>query len=214
MKCWAVLLDFDGTITTRDISDCILSRFTPLKLECIRRLRRSGKVTEEWVRRNYLRIKNPACDIRDFSSRIMKPRAGFGRFIGYLRKKSHPLEIISGGFDLYVDLFLGRMGLADAKRYCARAVPTGRGLLITYPFLDGAPLEEFKASRVRHFSGGGFRTLYVGDGQSDFEAAKIADVVFARGTLMELLKRDGRPARRFENFVQLLDWMRRQKEEK
>ncbi len=47
-------------------------------------------------------------------------------------------------------------------------------------FLDGSANGHDKAARVREAKARGARTVYVGDGMSDFEAALAADVRFAK----------------------------------
>jgi len=50
----------------------------------------------------------------------------------------------------------------------------------TMSFFDASPLGHDKAVHVEAARAAGARTVYVGDGISDFEAAGVADAVFAK----------------------------------
>lgn len=51
-------------------------------------------------------------------------------------------------------------------------------------------------------------TIFAGDGRPDFDAAKIADKVFARDCLFDLCKVNGIQATRFSTYCEILDYLK------
>ena len=80
---------------------------------------------------------------------------------------------------------------------------------ITYYYHHAYPGEEergnSKALVVGRYRQLGYHILYAGDGRSDFEAAELADVVFARSFLAEECERRQVPYRPFADFGVVLD---------
>jgi 2-hydroxy-3-keto-5-methylthiopentenyl-1-phosphate phosphatase len=75
----------------------------------------------------------------------------------------------------------------------------------TMSFIDDSVMGHDKAARVRAARASGARTIYVGDGISDFEGAHEADVVFAKhGRALERYCRDrGVACTPFASFDQI-----------
>lgn len=206
---WAVILDFDGTITTHDVADSILRRYGGIPERDIRASYRPGVITEDWVRERFLRVRCRPEDLEGFVLRTVRARRGFSGFIRWCRERKVPVEIVSGGLDLYLDLLLERWRLEDLPRWRARARWTGRGISVRYPFLKGRTLECFKLSRVRAHQRRGRKVLFAGDGASDIPAARAADLSFARGRLLRHCRKEGTAVRVLSSF----DALRRRLEE-
>lgn len=197
---WAVVLDFDGTVTTHDIGDSILRRFGGVEDRELRSSYHPDVITEDWVREKFLRVRQSRDTLDRFILRIARARAGFARLVAWCREHAVPVEIVSGGLDLYLDTLLKHWNLGDIPRWRATARCTSRGVQVRYGFLKGQPLDEFKRSRVRRLQKSGRRVLFAGDGTSDLGAARAADVAYARGALLRYCRREGRPVSRLETF--------------
>ncbi len=200
-RAWAVILDFDGTLTRRDVADRILSTFGGLRREDLAQSHRKGVVTEDWVYEKYRRIKTPRRRIAAWGLRQAQKRSGIEALAAFCRAGRIPIEVVSGGLDLYVDPLLKRWGLGRVPRFRASSRDSSKGLWMRYLFLKNSrTLGDFKASRVRAMKRRGRRVLYAGDGPSDLRAARAADLVFARGELARLLKKQRRPFRVLRDF--------------
>lgn len=197
---WAVVLDFDGTITTHDVADSILNEFGGLSRRMINASYDPGVVTERWVRDMFRRVKAEPDRLKRFVRRTAKARPGFHEFVSRCRELAIPVEIVSGGLDLYLDLLLGDWGHSHLPRYRATSRMTKSGLSVRYGYLKGSTLDDFKRGRVLAHRRAGRRVLFAGDGTSDIAAAKSADAAFARGHLWKHLRAGGTEARPLRTF--------------
>lgn len=197
-KPWAAVFDFDGTVTLRDVADSILLRYTRLRAKDI--ASSNTTLTEELVRRCFLEVKAPIAELQAYAARTARLRNGFSELVHKSRAQGLPVEIVSGGLDLYLDHLLERWGLDWLPRHRGAAQDSPEGLAVHYRFLGEHTLDSFKRERVRHYRRQGYRVLFAGDGTSDFAAAREADLLFARGPLLKLCRRDGVRARTLTTF--------------
>ena len=65
-----------------------------------------------------------------------------------------------------------------------------------------------KQAIVQKLKDEGFFTIYAGDGKPDFKSAQIADVVFAKDMLLELCKKDNIKTKTFNDFRDILNYIR------
>ncbi|HAH07085.1 MAG TPA: hypothetical protein DCM05_11300 [Elusimicrobia bacterium] len=198
---WAVLLDFDGTLTVSDLSDALLLEFGGLSEKEVLSSYHPGVSTERWMREKFRLVRGPLKDLRDFILKRAKPRPGAVGFLRWCLETGIPVEVVSGGIDLYLDPLLRRWGFPGLKRFRAKATRATAGLRLDYRYLRGATLAEFKRSRVLHHRRRGRRVLFAGDGTSDLPAAQAADLAFARGHLLRRCRSRGVPARPLDTFA-------------
>ncbi|MBI4057093.1 MAG: HAD-IB family phosphatase [Elusimicrobia bacterium] len=205
---WAVVVDFDGTITLRDIADAILLHYTSISFKDVHSSYDPDTVTENWVREKFRAVKATEKELLRFIHRVGRLRPGFKSLLLLCQKKKIPIEIVSGGLDFYIHPLLRRWGLEKIKVHCAQAKCGSKGWDVHYRYLNGSTLDKFKAKRVVWHKKRGFKVLFAGDGGSDLEAAKKADSVFARGTLLRLCRKYHVPAKPFKNFNAVLNVLR------
>ncbi|HBL17102.1 MAG TPA: hypothetical protein DD417_10245 [Elusimicrobia bacterium] len=197
---WAVVLDFDGTVSMQDVSDQILLRFGAATPGEIRASYRRGTVTETWMREHFRRLGCARRRVERYVLSAAKLRPGFGAFLRLCRERGVPVEIVSGGVDFYLDRLLSAWKADGLKRYRAASRFGPGGVSLRYAFLRGRTIEEFKRSRVRFHQRRSRRVLFAGDGVGDLAAARAADAAFARGALLRFLREDGLPARPLRDF--------------
>lgn len=203
---WAVVTDFDATITTRDIGDSIIGHFKAAGAKEIRDSYRPGVAVEKWMKEVFERASIAGAgpkEIRKFILDTAVMRKGCGEFLRLCRKRKIPVEIVSGGLDIYVKPLFKKWGIKTRGFFGVSSRVNGK-IKIRYPFLRGMTLEEFKASRVKAFQDRGYRVVFLGDGISDYLAACFADAVFARRKLYSLCRENGVPARRLADFYSVM----------
>jgi 2-hydroxy-3-keto-5-methylthiopentenyl-1-phosphate phosphatase len=66
-------------------------------------------------------------------------------------------------------------------------------------------LSDFKAKRVLYYKNLGYRTIFIGDSQNDYYAAKNADISFASLRLKEILENEEYPFRNLDNFYSVME---------
>jgi HAD superfamily phosphoserine phosphatase-like hydrolase len=195
---WAVVSDFDGTLTLEDVGDAILKGFGVFTAEEIERSYSPGQSVEKWMKRGFARLGAARREIEGFILREMRPRRGLRAFSDFCAARGVPFDIVSGGADIYARPLLRAWGV-KARSSFGRTRRNGGGWDLRYEDLAGLTLPAFKAARVKHYRDRGFAVLFCGDAPSDLRAAGLADKVYAAGRLKALCRARG------INFSALLD---------
>jgi 2-hydroxy-3-keto-5-methylthiopentenyl-1-phosphate phosphatase len=177
-----VVTDFDGTATTADMGDSILLRFNGASAQEIEKSCESGVDIEKWMRERFGALKVTMLELMRFARDTAVMREGFSDVYRACRDTKRPFEIASGGLDIYIVPIVESWGVFDINTACGFARVSERGFNVSYPFM-GMSVEKYKAHRVNILKSAGYRVVYCGDGLSDLEAARAADVVFATGKL-------------------------------
>lgn len=187
---WAVVSDFDGTLTLADVGDAILMEFGVFTAADIERSYAPGQSVEDWMRRGFAELKASRADILAFILRAVEPRRGLTEFSRFCARGRLPFDIVSGGADIYARPLLKAWGV-KARSSFGRTRRLGGGWDVRYEDLAGRTLPVFKAERVRHYRDRGFSVLFCGDAPSDLPAAGLADKVYAAGRLRGLCRAKG-----------------------
>ena len=183
-----VVLDFDGTVTQKDIGDEICDRFAPPSWR---------DIDDAWVRNE---ISLPDAQRRMWGlARAERPEAlAYAREVGHLRpgldglfaaarRSGATLWLASGGFDFYIEALLGaRLGAFERSYFNATRFIDGR-IEIDFPHGDLAcgRCAVCKGKVCDAARATGRPTVFVGDGSSDRCAIGRADRIFAvRGSLL------------------------------
>jgi 2-hydroxy-3-keto-5-methylthiopentenyl-1-phosphate phosphatase len=184
-----IVLDFDGTVTQKDIGDELCDRFAPAAWR---------EIDAAWVRNE---ISLPEAQRQMWGlARAERPEAlAHARAIGHLRPGLDALLaaaeqagavvwLASGGFDFYIEALLGPRLDGFARRY-----------FNTTRFIDGKIEVDFphaglacgrcavcKGKVCDEARAGGGPVVFIGDGSSDRCAIGRADRLFAvRGSMLE-----------------------------
>jgi 2-hydroxy-3-keto-5-methylthiopentenyl-1-phosphate phosphatase len=102
--------------------------------------------------------------------------------------------------------FLRIKGLEKRVRvYSATSRITSDGIELSFPELVDCTSLDFKEDLVKQYNKQGFRTIYVGDGLSDFNAVRRADFLFVvkESKLAELCKRENIPHHEITDFQEV-----------
>lgn len=201
----ALVLDFDGTVTTRDIGVEIIKAFAgPGWEEGLRRWK-AGEIGQgqlmEW---EFARLPSGrAKEMREYALRKAEVRPGLAGLLKLCRTKDVTVEVVSNGMAFYVEAVLDREGFSELP--FVAPMPTFNGEEgPAVEFGDGVATCErtglCKCDRVRRFRSGGRKIVFVGDGISDFCAAEEADYVIARSSLKEHCEALGIAHSEFRDF--------------
>lgn len=174
------LIDFDGTIALNDSTHVLAHEFIPEKLEIYRQRFRENKVNvKAFV---YDLLTSLEIDKEVFRETLHKHiliDESFKEFV----KQNIEIRIVSAGTKLNVKYSLESIGLdfEESKIYANDIVFNGKNIEIFYPHLDNERENGIdKVYIVDKYKKLGYRVIFVGDGPSDYMAAKVADIVFAR----------------------------------
>jgi len=201
---WAVVTDFDGTVTTFDIGDAICMYFRVVTREEIEQSYDLGIPVERWMRQMFLKLTADLKEIEKFVLARAKVRPGFAKLVHYCVENGIPCQIASGGLDEYIRPVLKKWKVRDLDIFCGRLYKDGK-LDPHYPMSKkGFSVDKLKASRVKYFKDRGFKVIFCGDGVSDCLAAQKADVIFADGRLLKFCRQKKLNVHKLADFNKIL----------
>jgi len=194
--------DFDGTITRNNTSVLLRERFATFGWQEIEEDYMKGKFTVEQSNiMQYARIREPREELQEFVIQNVQVRSGFGEFVDFCRERDIRFVVVSSGLDFYIETVLAQIGVSIPELYCAHTDFTDDGIVVSYTDPGGNTIDRgFKVGYLRWLKENGSKISYMGDGLSDFEAARQADYVFATNYLFNSLKAEPVACYRFSDF--------------
>jgi len=177
--------DFDGTLTIGDVSFKILDEFTGLSWRTLLGDYLQGKIS---VNRFNSTVFGMVKADRDTLERFVREKAvirpGFLELLDICRERNFRFVIVSNGVMFYIETILKMLGVHDIEVAAAKAIFRPEGMESWYEDPDGKRIEDgFKESYARRFLQQGYRVVYLGNGDSDFAAAKMCNHIFSIDSL-------------------------------
>lgn len=209
VKDYNVFIDFDGTITTRDVGYEMFKKFTEGKTQPIVDRYRQGEVNSYACLKTECEIWNqfppPEKEVFEYLKN-QELTAGFGRFIEVLSQDDIKARIVSEGFDFYINALLNSHGHSELERIANRATYKDGKIFPDFPYLgqgcgECSSCKGFHIKRLTHPKSA---AVFIGDGHSDFHGARAADIVFARSFLKESLEKTGRNYFEYGDFYDII----------
>ena len=193
--------DFDDTIVLENTSRQVFERFAKPEWREFEAEYHAGRLTvEQFNARAFATVEATREELREFALEVTQPRAGFMELLDWAQWNDWLCAVVSNGFDFYVDALLDKLGAQRIARHAARTRFDYNWRCI-YLSPRGIEIEDgFKLSYAVSFKGTGDFVAYVGDGESDVAAARLAPVVFARDTLLARLQGEHPRLFPFETF--------------
>ncbi|PIC56928.1 2-hydroxy-3-keto-5-methylthiopentenyl-1-phosphate phosphatase [Sporosarcina sp. P12(2017)] len=211
-----IFCDFDGTITKKDNIISIMKEFAlPGWKEITDDILQQNISIQDGVRQLFSLIPSTLQeDIVSFVMRDAEIREGFSDFVQFTREQNIPLYVVSGGIDFFVHPVLELFGPFD-HIYCNKATFDEERIAIHYPHACDADCTKqdcgcCKPSIMRKLSDQQQTRIVIGDSVTDFEAAKLADVVIAIDFLAETCEKLDIPYTSFETFTDCIDIVKEQ----
>jgi 2-hydroxy-3-keto-5-methylthiopentenyl-1-phosphate phosphatase len=208
---WAAVVDFDGTLVVQDIGDLVATELGE---------RAAWRAAEDEFAAGSIRFKTllekifasvrvDAEAIAAFARARAHLRHGFEAFAAGQHAAGRPLVVCSAGLDVYVRAVLERLP-APLHRHIAvranRALCSPQGMRLEFPGAGRGcdHCGSCKAPVVEDLRAAGWKVVFVGDGTSDRCGARVADFVFARGSLLRTCVSEGLPHAPFESFDEVV----------
>jgi len=197
----SVFLDFDGTISTRDVGIHLLERAgAPGWWELHEQYERGDIGSRECMFDQWALVDGDEATLRA-CAREVEIDPSFGALVEALRKRGAEVTVVSDGFGFYVHDACAALGVD----VLTNAVDFTTGELL-FPHEDRccpcSTCGVCKQAPIKDARDRGQTTVLVGDGASDRKAALLADVVFAKDGLASWCATFGVPA---VPFVSLAD---------
>jgi 2-hydroxy-3-keto-5-methylthiopentenyl-1-phosphate phosphatase len=200
-----VLCDFDGTITTDDVTNVLWDRYGLANWrERLLPAYRAGQTsTLELMDTGWRAIAMSADDLLLAARAKIALRDGFTAFLDGCANRRWDFHVISCGLDWYLRAFL-----PSGVPFTSYAAVLEDGWRVRLP--EGhtlPPGADFKVHVMRQLQVGhpGVGTVFIGDGRNDFPIAQACDHVFALGgsTLARLCGEAGVACVEFESFNEI-----------
>jgi 2-hydroxy-3-keto-5-methylthiopentenyl-1-phosphate phosphatase len=206
VKKIAIISDFDGTVSRRDIGHHFFGAFVARRREWLALLDewRLGLISSrECLERELSLVRADRDDLDGFvDGEGLDPY--FKDFVDFCALRGIDLLIASDGLDYYIDRLLIRFGLGFLPFRANRLVCEGARLAaLEFPYynrLDCTRCGNCKRWHLEGFRNSGCMVMYVGNGYSDRCPAEHADLVFAKGELLDHCRERDLPYVSFENF--------------
>ena len=203
-KHFKIYIDFDGTITRRDIGEHMFLEFgDPDESRKIISRWIEGELTskEVWINlcktvKNFDRVK-----FDKFLDEFEIDHY-FKNFISYSKENNFDVMVLSDGLDYYIDKISEREGFDDLKIYSNKLKFEGNDLILEFPYKDEECIQcaNCKRNHILNSSSDEDVTIYIGDGWSDTCAAEHCDFIFAKKSLLKYCEQNGLPYFPFKNF--------------
>ncbi len=205
-----ILCDFDGTISTHDVSDTIFTVWLKDKWTDIDWEWHEGRISMvELYEKCWSLVDATEDELKAFVDGVeIDPH--FSDFVRQSEKSNIPIYLVSDGFDYFIERILGRYGHFDLEYYANRLFFEGGRP--TLEFSNQHP-ECIQCANCKKFVMDAKRksadfVIYIGNGLSDRCAAEHADLVFAKDSLLKHCKEKGIPHVPYKNFGEVIKYLR------
>jgi len=208
MKDFAFISDFDGTLTEKDFYKILSDTYYKEELLPLLKALKNGEMKDrEYLSYVFNNVKrNEAEILEDILNITFDPFAK--NFIEKVKASGGDFIVISAGTSYYIDKILDKNNIKDVDVYSNKGIFKDNGL-----YFDLNEKDEFYSDRygidklivIEKLKKNYKKVFYAGDSGPDLKAALVADVVFAKGTLVELLKKENKAFIEFNNFSEVWD---------
>ena len=190
-----VFVDFDGTITKRDIGENIFLHFgnQPAVDKIVENIKR-GVITgkEGWMQ---LFREAPGLTLEQVYDYIKEFEidTSFIAFVAYCKQNEIPVFVLSDGFENYIQYVFEREGLQDVRYFANKLTTSSSGSIQTvFPYTDEecTCCANCKRNHILEESDDEELTVYIGNGSSDTCPAQYCDIVFAKDDLLKFCERE------------------------
>ncbi len=199
-----IVSDFDGTISTRDISYELLEHFSVGGWQGIDEAYGRGEIgSQEAFRLILERIKASKSELVQFIENVAPIDPTFPDFYRYVKEKGIDMVILSDGFEFYIRSVLEKSGITDVPIYANDIVEDESGKLIpVFPYSSAEcdRCGNCKSRVIEKLKEDHDYIIFIGDGYSDLCASEVADALFAKKRLMRHAAQTRLPFTFFEDF--------------
>lgn len=205
-----IFCDFDGTITMKDNIIAIMKEFAPPEWKGItdQILGQEISVREGVGKLFSLLPSSRQEEIADYVVGEAEIRPGFDRLLDFADKEKIDFKVVSGGIDFFVDPILQPYGLKASQIYRNESDFSGEQIKIKWPHPCNGHCDVdcglCKTSIIRSYLSENYYKIVIGDSITDLAAAKQADLIFARGFLLEKCQKLGLRYHAYETFDDVL----------
>jgi 2,3-diketo-5-methylthio-1-phosphopentane phosphatase len=200
------VIDFDGTLSVGDTVDAMLERFAGPEWKVVEQEWLDGHITAVQCMQKQIRmVRSDHVALENFFRGIQLD-ASFLPFYKHVSQFSQ-VAVVSDGLDHAIKVAMKNAALPELPVYANKLHFVPDGIDISWPHRNtncSAGNGVCKCAVARDLSDGDKRVILVGDGKSDACLAQEADVVFAKGSLLNYCEKHEIPHFKFQTFADVL----------
>lgn len=210
MKKYLFVSDFDGTLTTRDFYWLMIDKYLPERGPALYRRWKQGEMTDivflgEIFRSIGRNEEEIAEDIRQIP---LDPHAE--SLIRRVKASGGDFAIVSAGTRYYIDRLFTERGIEGVMIFSNEGYYEDLGIQLRIDPKHWAYSERYgidKARVVQSLKGRYPTLFYAGDSGPDLEASLLADRIFAKDKLKDLLRQIPHPYTPIEDMGEVEHWL-------
>lgn len=164
------IFDLDGTVTSEETLPLIANHFkVKEKIEQLTKETIQGNIpfVESFIRRVYILGKLPVAEVAD----LLGTTNLYSKLVSFIKQHSENCAIATGNLECWSYKLLQRIG---CEYYCSDAIVESGQVVKLTKILR-------KELVVEHYQQEGYKVVFVGDGNNDLEAMRLADIAIAFG---------------------------------
>lgn len=208
-----VFFDFDNTITTHDVLDDMLVKFSKddrwMDLEKRWKNKEIGSFECLKGQIKGIRVKKEA--LNEYLSKV-KIDPYFKRLIRLLNSRGIRVIILSDNFDYILNRVLKNNDIGGLKMFSNRLKIVNDRLVPSFPYSNkkcGGTCAHCKKTSLARNLNRGEESVYIGDGLSDACGSREADTVFAKDYLKKYFEENGLAHIPFKGLKDVYEYFKR-----
>ncbi len=208
MKEFAFISDFDGTLTKKDFYKIMSEAYLKEEYLPLFKSWKNGEMKDrEYLSYVFNNVKRSEVEIdEDILSIPFDPSAK--DFIKQIKDAGGDFIVVSAGTSYYINKIFEKNNIKGVDVYSNKGVFKDSGI-----YFDLDENSEFYSDRygidklivVEKLKNNYKKIFYAGDSEPDLKPALAADMIFATGELVELLKKEKKEFIEFKNFSEIWD---------
>lgn len=196
-----VFCDFDGTISLKDTTDEVLTRFADSSWQTLEEKWKRGEIGSAECMRGQIALIRASQPELDAALDAQQIDSSFPNFVNFCEAAGAPVTVISDGVDYFIRRILSRNGLGRLSVIAnCLSVDEGGGYTLSSPHSNPHCHNGAGVCKCSHLAKNRDARVFVGDGRSDFCAVKEADLVFAKDTLATYCEEQNIPYIPYDSF--------------
>lgn len=206
----AILIDFDGTITTKDTNDKLVEYFCNDDVEeYLMKNNEEDMSYVEFMDGLFSNLKISEEEYLDFILNEIEISRGFVEFYEKAKSLHIPIAVISGGFSNGIIPFLEKHGVYDIEIYSNSLNFKGKDISIDFYHNRDSKCCHIglcgncKIKHIKEFKEKYRNIVFIGDGITDEPIANKADIVFAKDRLLDYCKEHGIDCIPWDDFLDI-----------
>jgi 2,3-diketo-5-methylthio-1-phosphopentane phosphatase len=198
-----IFTDFDGTITKVDSLNMVLDAFAVSEWRPIEdRVTRHELTEKDALQAEFDLVHVSLDEALEFLNNYAKIDPAFKPFSDWCNSKNIDLIVLSGGFKEFIHCIFKKFGINGLTVYSNSLQVKSKVWKVVQSELPKINnlCNHCKTNHLMNAKKQGFKTVFIGDGNTDRCPALSADIVFAKNSLAEYLEKMNINFHVFNNF--------------